>query len=123
MRHTNFFRVSDCTNVDGTKTSVCFKQDKRDQLLRFGYQNQHTGYSAIRRASEALHAEIKANVSAYAWMPEPSWSDLVVNKALAVLRGSYQPEKAAALQAAADAAAAVLAAQADENNQAWDAVA
>ena len=119
MRHTNFFRVSDCTNVDGTKTSVCFKQDKREQLLKFGYQNQHTAYSAIRRASEALHAEIKANVSAHAWMPEPSWSDLVVNKALAVLRGSFQPEKAAALAAAA----ALGVAQAAQNNRAWDAVA
>jgi hypothetical protein len=119
MRHTQFYRVSDCTTVDGTKTSVCFKQDKRDALMRFGYQNQHTAYSAVRRASEALHADIKANVSAHAWMPEPSWSDLVVTKALAVLRGSFQPEKAAAL----DAAAALVAAQAAENNQAWDAVA
>ena len=115
MRHTQFYRVSDCTNVDGTKTSVCFKQDRLKQLLKFGYRNQHTAYSAVRRASEALHAEIEANVSAHAWMPESSWSDLVVNKALAVLRGSYQPEKAAALEAAA----ALVAAQADENNQAW----
>ena len=115
MRHTIFHRVSDCLNVDGTKTSVCMKDDKREQLLTFSYQNSHTANSAVRRASEALHAEIKANVSAHAWMPEPSWSDLVVNKALAVLRGSYQPEKAAALEAAA----ALVAAQAAENNQAW----
>lgn len=115
MRHTKFYRVSDCTNVDGTKTSVCFKQDRLDQLLKFGYQSQHTAYSAVRRASEVLHAEVKANVSAHAWMPEPSWSDMVVNKALAVLRGSFQPEKAAAPAAAA----ALVAAQATENNQAW----
>ena len=119
MRHTDIFRVSDCTNVDGTKTSVCFKQDKREALMRFGYQNQHTAFSAVRRASEGLHADIKANVSRDAWMPQSSWSNLVVTKALAVLRGSYQPEKAAAL----DAAAALVAAQAAENNRAWDAVA
>lgn len=118
MRHTNFFRVSDCINVDGTKTSVCFNQNRRDQLLKFGYQNQHTAYSAVRRASEALHSEIKANVSAHAWMIEPSWSNLVVTKALAVLRGSFQPEKAAALAAAA----ALGVAQAAENNRAWDTV-
>lgn len=118
MRHTQFYRVSDCTNVDGTNTSVCFKQDRLDQLLRFSYQNQHTAYSAVRRASEGLHAEVKANVSAHAWMPGASWSDMVVNKALAVLRGSFQPDNDAALTAAA----ALVAAQADENNQAWVAV-
>ena len=119
MRHTQFFRISDCTNIDGTKTSVCFKQDKRDALMRFGYQNQHTAFSAVRRASKALHADIKVNVSRDAWMPESSWSHLVVTKALAVLRGSFQPDKAAALEAVA----VLVAAQAAENNQAWDAVA
>ena len=119
MRHTTFFRVSDCTNIDGTKTSVCFKQDKLDALMRFGYQNKRTAFGAVRAASRTIHADIRANVSSDAWMLESSWSILVVAKTLAVLRGSFQPEKAAALEAAA----ALVAVQAAENNQAWDAVA
>jgi len=134
MRNTIFYRVSGCLNAAGEPTSVCLKQDDLPHLERLAYGSRAAVNTAIRSASRdpAVSSSRTADASG-------SWSETVVSRARAKLAGSYQPAKAAALEArriAALEAAAIAelerdidaalesardatAALAAENNAAW----
>jgi hypothetical protein len=134
MRNTIFYRVSGCLNAAGGPTSVCLKQDILPDLLRLAYGSLPTVNTAIRSASRDPGAPSSRTANA-----SGSWSETVVSRARAKLAGSYQPAKAAALEAqriAALEAAAIAelerdidaaveslqdatAAVAAENNAAW----
>jgi hypothetical protein len=118
MRHTIFYRVSDCLNAAGTKTSVCMRAERLQELLPFAYGDKTVVNRTIRAASRdvALVSNLTADGSALAAL---SWSQAVVVRAAAKLRGSYEPAKAAVLAAERQAAEALAA----ENNSAWTQVA
>jgi len=113
-RLTPFYRVSDCLNSAGGKTSVCMKHARLSQLLQFGYEDKPTVNKAIRAASAHLFELFRGEATSF---PE-SWSQRVTDHAFAKLTGAFNPAKATALdaerlQAEHDAAA---------NNQAWEEV-
>jgi hypothetical protein len=133
MRRTPFYRVSGCVNAAGKPTSVgLHKNTELPQLEHLAYGCRATVNSAIRAASRnlALLSNRTADGSA---LNSDSWSKAVVSRARSALAGSYQPAKAAALEAAliaeldsaVDAALGLVpkaeAALAAENNAAWGA--
>jgi hypothetical protein len=113
MRITPFYRVSDCLSAVGTKTSVCLKLDRLAQLQHYAYGCRSTVNKAIRAASRELAALPSRAAEAQASVDD-SWSQAVVDRALAKLTGAYNPEKAVVLDAVAEQLAA-------ENNAAWSA--
>lgn len=113
MRITHFYRVSGCLNSTGATTSVCMNADRLESLLRLAYGDKPTLNAAVRAASRSpsLLSNRTADGSA---LDALSWSQAVVDKAASSLSGAYEPLKAAALAAEAEAAA---------NNAAWEQVA
>ena len=129
MRHTLFYRISNCINACGNATSVCMHEAKLSRLLHFAYQDRSTVNRAVRSASRDL-ALISTRTVQGSAPNVRSWSQAVVSRALAKLTGAYDPVKAAALEsilttalesAALDAVA--LAPLAADNNAAWEQVA
>jgi hypothetical protein len=85
-------------------TTVSISKEAFSKASRFTYGNPAGVTAALRRA--ALQVQDTRN---------GCFSELVREKALAALRGAYQPAKAAALAEAREAAARL----AEENNSAW----
>lgn len=90
-----------------THTTVCVTEAWYGEALRLAYCDDRKVSAALRRAA------LQVQDQRFGW-----FSRLVRAKAMASLRGSYQPAKAAAI-AAARAADAHLA---EENNAAWSGV-
>jgi predicted nucleic acid-binding protein len=90
-----------------THTTVCVTEAWYGEALRLAYRDGRKVSAALRRAA------LQVQDQRFGW-----FSRLVRAKAMASLRGSYQPAKAAALAAAAAAEARL----AEENNASWSAV-
>ena len=119
MRHTPFYRVSDCHNASGGITSVCIRtQDRLQDLLRVAYDDLAVVNRTVRAASRELAVTPSRAAEALA-SGGGSWSRAVVDRAFFKLAGAYQPARAAAIDAERKAAENL----AVENNAQWDAAA
>jgi hypothetical protein len=103
-RRRAFRRVLVRRSESSAHTTVSVTVAWYDEALRLAYRDGRKVSAALRRAA------LQVQDQRFGW-----FSRLVRAKAMASLRGSYQPAKAAAL-AAAEAAEARLA---KENNAAW----